>query len=145
MPFATHFLWPLDLTSIQQIGSIAGSFFYHSSTLFTKFSILSFYLRFSSANRAFRIVTYFVMLVALGYTTPMAFSFLIQCRPMALAWDERLTGTCVDIQFMCRVTGIMNAIVDFIILLLPIWLLRPLRIPLARKIGVVFILMTGGL
>ncbi|KAM7221217.1 hypothetical protein V8F06_003392 [Rhypophila decipiens] len=129
-----------------KIGTIAGSFFYHSSTLFAKFSILSFYLRFSSANRAFRMVTYFVMLVAFGYTTPMALSFLFQCRPMALAWDERLlgTGSCVDIQFMCYITGIMNATTDFIILLLPIWLLQPLTIPLARKVGVTFILMTGG-
>ncbi|KAM7207889.1 hypothetical protein V8F20_001683 [Naviculisporaceae sp. PSN 640] len=129
-----------------KIGTIAGTFFYHSSTLFTKFSILSFYLRFSSANRAFRMVVYFVMLVAAGYTIPMALSFLFQCTPMALAWDSRLwgTGSCVDIVLMCYITGIINAVVDFIILLLPIWLLKPLRIPLARKLGVTGILMTGG-
>lgn len=108
-------------------------------------AILSFYLRFSSANRAFRMTVYFVMFFAMAYTIPMGFSFLFQCQPMAKAWDRRLTGTCVDLALMCVITGVANTVADFAILLLPIWLLQPLRIPLARKIGVMFILMTGGL
>lgn len=92
-------------------------------------------------------VVYFVMLAAAGYTIPMAISFSFQCQPVALAWDPRLMGTgkCLDIVSMAYITGVINAVVDFIILLLPIWLLKPLRIPLAKKLGVLAILMTGGL
>lgn len=134
-----------NLQKSNQIGSIAGSLTYHTSTLFAKFSILTFYLRFSSANRAFRLTAYFVMLFTLGYTVPMALIFFYQCNPMARTWDERIGGTCLDITFICNVTGVMNALTDFTILVLPIWLLWPLRIPLMRKIGVTLIMMTGGL
>lgn len=134
-----------DVLKSNQIGATAGSLTYHTSTIFAKFSILIFYLRFSSANRAFRLTAYFVMIFTLSYTLPMAFVVLYQCTPMAATWDERIEAQCIDIQLMCNVTGVMNALTDFTILILPIWLLWPLRIPLMRKVGVTLIMMTGGL
>lgn len=85
------------------------------------------------------------MLVTLGYTLPMVFMFLYQCNPIPRIWDRRVEGQCIDLKFVCNITGIMNSLTDFTILVLPIWLLWPLRIPLMRKIGVMLIMMTGGL
>ena len=59
-----------DVLKSNQIGATAGSLTYHTSTIFAKFSILIFYLRFSSANRAFRLTAYFVMIFTLSYTLP---------------------------------------------------------------------------
>ncbi|KAK3312802.1 hypothetical protein B0H66DRAFT_380906 [Apodospora peruviana] len=126
------------------IGAMAGAICYHLSTLFAKYSILSFYLRFS-VDTGFRYAVYFVMFVATGYTVPSAFAFLFQCTPMNSLWDSDVVGRkCVDAVAMCNATGVLNTVTDLAILLLPIWLLRPLRIPLLKKMGVAIILMTGG-
>ncbi len=117
---------------------------YNLSTLFVKLSILSFYLRFS-IDRAFRLAVYLVMFVTVGYTIPNAILFLYICKPMAFYWDWTLQGTCVDQQAVFDAANILNMTTDYMILLLPIWMLRPLRAPLLKKIGIALVLMTGGL
>jgi hypothetical protein len=124
---------------------IGGAMTYNLSTLFIKLSILSFYLRFS-VDRAFRIAVYFVMFVTVGYTLPNALLFLYICKPMAFYWDWAIpNGTCINQQAAFDSANILNMITDFAILLLPIWMLRPLHAPLLKKIGISFVLMAGGL
>lgn len=134
---------PLILTPTQ-LGMIGGPMTYNLSTLFVKLSILSFYLRFS-IDRAFRLAVYLVMFVTVGYTVPNAILFLYICKPMAFYWDWTLQGTCVDQQAVFDAANILNMTTDYMILLLPIWMLRPLRAPLLKKIGIALVLMTGGL
>lgn len=38
-----------------------------------------------------------------------------------------------------------NVATDFIILALPVWILRPLRVKFSQKIALLVVLMTGGL
>lgn len=124
---------------------IGGAMTYNLCTLFIKLSILFFYLRFS-IERAFRMAVYFVMFVTVGYTLPNAFLFLYICQPMAFYWDWAIpNGWCINQQNTFDAANILNVITDFAILLLPIWMLRPLQQPILKKIGVTLILMTGGL
>lgn len=124
---------------------IAGAGSYNLSTLFIKLSILSFYLRFS-IDRAFQIAVYIVMFITVGYTLPNAFLFLYICKPMEYYWDWFIpNGTCLNQNAIFDSANILNMSTDFLILLLPIWMLRPLRVPLLKKIGISLILMTGGL
>lgn len=124
---------------------IGGAMTYNLCTLFVKLSILSFYLRFS-VDRAFRLAVYLVMFIAVGYTLPNAFLFLYICRPMAFYWDWTIpNGTCINQQAVFDSSNILNMSTDFMVLLLPIWMLRPLRVPLSKKIGVTLVLMAGGL
>ena len=128
-----------------QIGMIAGLLTYNLATLFIKMSILCFYLRFS-VERSFRFTVYFVMLVTIGYTVPNAILVLYACRPMRAYWDFSVVGAqCVDLNAAFHTGNTLNMLTDFAILLLPIWLLRPMRVPLSKKIGVALILMAGGL
>jgi len=118
---------------------------YNLCTLFVKLSILSFYLRFS-IDRAFRLAVYAVMFIAVGYTLPNALLFLYICKPIAYYWDWTIpNGTCINQQAVFDSANILNMATDFMILLLPIWMLRPLRAPLLKKIGIALVLMTGGL
>lgn len=107
-------------------------------------SILSFYLRFSIDN-ALRYTVYFVMLVTVGYTLPAALQALYVCQPMELYWDASVEGKCVNSDAVFHFANVLNVLTDFAILLMPIWILRPLKAPRLKKLGVTLILMTGGL
>jgi len=132
-----------ELTLGGQLGSIGGSLTYNLSTLFIKVSILQFYLRFPS-SRSFRLATYFTMFVAVGYSIPQAFAWSYHCQPTARYWDRTIPGTCIKGQPYLA-SACLNVATDIIILLLPIWLAWPLRLPRRQKMGVTCILMAGGL
>ncbi|KAK0729516.1 hypothetical protein B0H67DRAFT_638122 [Lasiosphaeris hirsuta] len=134
---------PGDLEFFLKLGMIGGALTYNLATFFIKLSILSFYLRFS-VDRAFRYTVYFVMLVTVGYTFPNAILFLYACTPMQTYWDLSIVGTCINLNATFHTANTLNMVTDFTILLLPIWMLRRLRAPLMKKIGVTLILMTGG-
>ncbi|KAK3368317.1 hypothetical protein B0H63DRAFT_565033 [Podospora didyma] len=54
-------------------------------------------------------------------------------------------GSCLDADKPFVSGGGLNVGTDILILLFPIWMLWPLRMPLLQKIGVVLIMMLGGL
>ena len=112
--------------------------------MFTKSSILLFYLRFP-CERNFKIVTYTVLFVVCFYSLFGAFTFLLMCRPVESYWNLNVRGKCLNSKAAFLVTGVFNVATDFTILFLPIWLLKPLQLPKRQKIGVTLILMTGSL
>lgn len=114
------------------------------STLFTKVAILSFYLRLS-LDFYFRTVTYVVMFVAVGYSLAGGFAFLYLCRPLPKYWNFSIPGECSDFGAAYLAGAALNVATDTALLLLPLWLLHPLRLPLKQKIGLMLILMTGSL
>ena len=116
------------------------------ATMFIKASILFFYLRFAAANRPFRIVVYIVVFVVVGYSIPSATIFLWMCRPVRKYWDLSVTeGECIQGIPPYFAAAILNSVTDVVILLLPLWLLWPLRVPWRQKCAVALVMMTGGL
>ncbi|KAL5314212.1 hypothetical protein ACEPPN_018637 [Leptodophora sp. 'Broadleaf-Isolate-01'] len=130
-----------DFTTYMKLG-IPSATAYNLSTLFTKTAILLFYLRLSS-DFYFRIAAYVVMFVAVGYSIAGGFAFLYLCRPVPKYWNFSIPGKCVNIGAAFLAGAALNVATDVALLLLPLWLLRPLRLPLKQKIGVTLILMTG--
>ncbi|KAK4652873.1 hypothetical protein QC762_503260 [Podospora pseudocomata] len=141
-------IWDLPFPKFQsmmKLGMIGGAMTYNLTTLFVKMSILSFYLRFATANHKFRIAVYVVMFFVVGYTIPNAFLFLYICKPMQYYWDWTIEGgTCINQQAVFDSANILNMATDFIILVMPIWMLWDLKVGIRRKVGVVGILMAGG-
>ncbi|KAK0721237.1 hypothetical protein B0T21DRAFT_386173 [Apiosordaria backusii] len=141
-------IYDLPFTKFQstmKLGMIGGAMTYNLTTLFVKLSILSFYLRFATANPKFRIAVYMVMFFVVGYTIPNAFLFLYICTPMQFYWDWTIPGgKCINQQAVFDSANILNMATDFIILVMPIWMLWDLRVGIKRKVGVMVILMAGG-
>ncbi|KAH7125904.1 hypothetical protein EDB81DRAFT_698353 [Dactylonectria macrodidyma] len=126
---------PEGIDLLLKVRKWAGVPLYNITTVFIKASVLMFYLRFSITT-AFRIVTYAVMFVVIAYSiVNVAASFALNCANNA-ACDQlfRVYITCAAI----------NVATDFAILLLPFWLLRPMKVRFARKVGIAFVLMAGG-
>ncbi|KAK4177388.1 hypothetical protein QBC36DRAFT_211791 [Triangularia setosa] len=131
--------------STMKLGMIGGAMTYNLTTLFVKMSILSFYLRFATANPKFRVAVYLVMVFVVGYTIPNAFLFLYICKPMQFYWDWTIEGgKCINQQAAFDSANILNMATDFMILVMPIWMLWDLRVGIRRKVGVLGILMAGG-
>ncbi|OHF00877.1 integral membrane protein [Colletotrichum orchidophilum] len=116
---------------------------YSLSVLFTKASILSFYLRFP-LKRAVRIVVYVVMFATVAYSAAGALGWVYLCTPMAKIWDIEVPGTCVDRSMWWLMLSVSNVATDLAILLLPIWILSPLSLRLVKKIEMMIFLMAGG-
>ncbi|KAH7009694.1 hypothetical protein EDB80DRAFT_572506, partial [Ilyonectria destructans] len=110
----------------------AGVPLYNLTTLFIKASVLMFYLRFF-VDATFRMVTYGVLFVVIAYSmVNVAATFAPNCVNNA-ACDQlfRVYITCAAI----------NVATDLAILLLSFWLLRPMKFPFARKVGIALVLM----
>ncbi|KAH7141666.1 hypothetical protein EDB81DRAFT_797473, partial [Dactylonectria macrodidyma] len=126
-----------------KIGAISGTF-YGMSIMLTKLSILCFYLTFATASRL-RPLLYSIMALVVLYSLTASFEWIYACQPIEKYWDYTITaGHCINWLKVTIFSGIMNAITDFIILLIPIGLLRHLRLPMCQKIGVLLIMATGG-
>ena len=103
-----------------------------------------FYLRFTT-DRSFNLAAYLVLFVVVGYSIVGGFGFLFLCRPIEAVWDYALPKSCVNIMAWYITCAALNVATDCVILFLPIWLLRPLRVPLPQKLALTLVLMAGGL
>ncbi|OCL15470.1 hypothetical protein AOQ84DRAFT_267558, partial [Glonium stellatum] len=119
-----------------------GAVFYGLSTMFTKISILLFYLGLSPFEN-FRIAAYLVMVVTVGYCLTGAFGFLFFCRPIRKYWNVITPGSCVNIGATYLANATLNVATDITLLFLPIWMMWGLRMPILQKLGITAILMAG--
>ncbi|KAK3488582.1 hypothetical protein B0T13DRAFT_406440 [Neurospora crassa] len=116
---------------------------YPIANFFTKFSILSFYLRFTT-SRGFTYTVYSTIALVLAFNFVGATGVLYWCQPIETFWKHWEGGKCVESDtWYISLLGI-NVVTDVIILLLPIFIIRPLRVAFAQKVAIGAILGTGG-
>ena len=118
---------------------------YNPATALTKISILLLYRRIFPQPRLLiilRVVGAFV----LCYCTTQFFVLLVQCRPVRAAWDPTVADpTCIRVNAAYIVIGTFNAVVDIVILCIPIPLLWRLQISIQKKAQLISIFLLGGL
>jgi hypothetical protein len=89
---------------------------------------------------------YATIAVVVLYSLVGSFNWLFACHPLEKYWDLSIThGSCIEQTKVQTYSGVMNTATDTFILLLPIFMLRKVRLPKWEKISVILILMTGGL
>ncbi|KAH6853262.1 hypothetical protein B0I37DRAFT_358874 [Chaetomium sp. MPI-CAGE-AT-0009] len=116
------------------------------SILFTKTSILRFYLRFPTSRR-FNIAVYTLMFLVIVAYLMGAFGFLFGCQPIRYQWDYATMkgkGRCISMDPWYGWLVAFNFVTDAVLLVLPIWIIRPLRIGFAQKAALAGILGMGG-
>lgn len=132
----------------QQISGFPASITGCLATLFTKVSVLYFYLRFSTSRR-FNAAIYIVLFVVVVSNLLGAFGIVFYCQPMWYFWEALdnpgLTGTCIRADPWYAWLLIINIITDGVLLVLPAWIIYPLRVGFAQKVAIGAILGTGGL
>ncbi|KAI7378358.1 hypothetical protein KC336_g19401, partial [Hortaea werneckii] len=110
---------------------------------FTKLTFCFLYLRIFNNHKQFKYITYTVMaLVGIG---SLAFTIgtIFQCLPVHRAWDRRVKGTCISNVAFWYSHAAFNTLFDIVVYLLPIPLIRSLKLRREQKTGVISIFAFG--
>lgn len=116
-----------------------------TGTMFVKFSILFLYKRLFGTNRHFRQLLWAIGGFVAAYSLVEILVLIFQCRPIDAAWNMTVHGTCVDIALGGIIVGIINVVVDFLILFLPIRMVWRLKLKKKWKFQLIGIFLLGGL
>ncbi|KAH7108852.1 hypothetical protein B0J11DRAFT_240172 [Dendryphion nanum] len=139
-------LWDVPFSKFNgnffKFGVISGTF-YGLSIMLSKLSILVLFLRYLPQKPKKAI--YATIVVVILYSLISSFEWLYACRPLEKYWDLSITrGSCINWLKITIFSGVMNTVTDGVILILPIFMLRKVRLPRWEKIGLVLVMMTGG-
>ncbi|KAH9204897.1 hypothetical protein DL95DRAFT_376665 [Leptodontidium sp. 2 PMI_412] len=141
-------IWDVPFTTFSpdflRMGIISGVF-YGMSFMCVKLSILLLYLRLSPYKR-FRIAVWVIIATTVLYSFLGSFEFLFNCQPIAKNWDLTFKeGKCINVSKILMVHGSINVVTDVAMLLLPIALVRKLKVQMKQKVALACLFMTGTL
>lgn len=108
-----------------------------------KVSLLCLYIR-VFASTILRKICYVVLVVLVLHSLWLIFSAIFACVPVQALWDVTVEGArCLPrepIWFSNAGAGIFS---DFLLFLLPLWAVIPLRLPRRQKVGLYFVFALG--
>jgi hypothetical protein len=118
---------------------------YITSLGLTRVSILLLYVRLFSTG-AFRSYAYALIGFHLVYIAAFDIPFLLQCRPINLAWnwwDGEHEGVCLNINAIGWSAAGVNIGLDLVTIMLPMPRLAKLKLSWHKKVPVVLIFLLG--
>ncbi|KAL4874376.1 hypothetical protein BJY04DRAFT_226121 [Aspergillus karnatakaensis] len=125
------------------IWTLVTTIFYAWAVIFSKLSILAFYLRLSP-QKWFRMLALGLMGVCICYVILYTFLFIFRCKPIAQNWDITITsGSCINTETIMTVLSVANIVMDVLTLILPIPVIMNLKMRLAQRISVILIFSSG--
>ena len=113
-----------------------------------KLCTLTFYRRiFSSTSVLFRNVLFGISVVVGSFTLAVLLLTIFQCTPIRKFWDaddDDEAGHCIDPLTNLLITGAINTVLDFIVVLLPVPLLWRLRTTVQQRGVLTAIFLSAG-
>ncbi|KAL8773044.1 MAG: hypothetical protein Q9209_002064 [Squamulea sp. 1 TL-2023] len=127
-------IWNITLEKfvIYSRWAAAAPIVYCPAVALAKVAILIFYLRLNPKN-SFRYSVFAVLVLTVGYMIALCFAIFFQCRPVAKFWNPFLDGHCVHAYDLYLWNTILNVVTDFLVLLVPIPMLRKLQVGTRQK------------
>ncbi|KAK3323181.1 hypothetical protein B0T19DRAFT_199216 [Cercophora scortea] len=110
---------------------------YKISLQLTKISLLLLYMRIFSHVRWFRRLSLGLITVLVLYGFASCITGLVQCTPVARAWNYAVAGSCIQLMKFFIFNGAFALATDVIVLLLPMPLVWRLQLPLSQKIALI--------
>lgn len=108
-----------------------------------KLSILHLYIQIF-CNRTFRHIALGVMALTCCYCATVFLETFLVCRPFAYNWDKTIVGgKCGNQPTIYFSAGLMNLLLDIVILVLPMPMLWGLKMPLFKKIALTAVFGMG--
>ncbi|KAF1845270.1 uncharacterized protein K460DRAFT_376726 [Cucurbitaria berberidis CBS 394.84] len=134
---------PHDLVKTLKVPTFWASFIIYGLSLgLTKGSILLQYQRVFKTKR-FQIACWTVVAIVIGYTMSSLFSCIFYCIPLRSFWT-REPARCVNQHAMWFAIAAINILTDFIIIILPMPVIRSLRLGRRQKTALTAIFAVGG-
>ncbi|KAL1644466.1 hypothetical protein SLS58_004380 [Diplodia intermedia] len=122
---------------------LCSNLLYHILINATKSSFLLQYLRLFHDCWAQKLCKA-LLAVVLGAALYGFFGGIFMCHPVRRYWDPRVPGNCRDPETYWVATSSIGITMDFIVWLLPMPLLRRLRLPMRQKLGLTAVFTLGG-
>lgn len=146
---AGRHVWALDVTDLVTMYQIlyAYTYIYAAAVATTKLSILLFYGRiFKYDGRWWQIVLAISFFLTLSIPLIIWITMANACKPVSFFWNQFIgaEGKCIDINAFFLALGIMNMLVDVVVLVVPIPRILALNMTARKKWGVSGILLLGG-
>ncbi|EJT77375.1 hypothetical protein GGTG_07287 [Gaeumannomyces tritici R3-111a-1] len=124
---------------------------YALSTVLTKCAICVYFFRLT-ISREVRIIAYATMALAAGQCLTLSVN-TITCAASTKNLSSTLFAqsdpdgypACAKTSLVWVITAFVNSFTDLVLLVLPLWILQPLRAPWRKKLVVMGVLMGGGL
>ena len=113
-----------------------------------KTSILLFYLRLFGARNWFRYVIYITEAIVLSWCIATIFPTVFHCKPIHIAWSidpVEMIGHCNNVNAYLIATSVINVILDFWILALPLSVVWMLQMSRKSKVSLSGIFLLGAL
>jgi len=108
-----------------------------------KQSILLLYARIFAVDNKFSVGIKIVAVLNILWMIAAMLGLILQCRPVQKAWDPLLPGKCFSYAKFMVAIEVPNSLLDFVMMALPISMLRTLRIGMREKIILVLIFAMG--
>ncbi|KAK8085897.1 hypothetical protein PG997_007168 [Apiospora hydei] len=124
----------------------ASTVLYFSITSTTKLSILLLYNRIFSVNVLFRRLVRILMAVVVSFWIGTTVANLTNCIPMEYVWINSLSDPryCFNYNIYWFASGICEAFIDVLIILLPIRMILGLQLSTEKKVAIAFVFLLGG-
>ena len=123
----------------------ASSLLIPASMMAAKNSILFLYARIFAVDKKFLFGIYTVGVLNVLWFIAATLGLVFQCTPIQKAWDPILPGKCINFAAFMVAIEVPNSLLDFVIMALPINMLRAMRMSLREKLVLAFIFFLGGL
>ncbi len=119
-------------------------FTYACAITTVKVCILMFYHR-TFVSTGFRRAVWAVGAFIFVYFLAFTIVAIFQCRPIRLAWDKTLDGTCIDYVPYFKASSIVNLVTDIFLLVMPLFVVWRMNVTRRQKIAVTGIFALGSL
>lgn len=109
-----------------------------------KLSILYLYRRIF-AVKTFKQISFAVAAACVIWWVVFTVTALVPCYPVQKFWQYRIKGHCYNFKIFYIWAGVVDVLLDGIILSLPIKMISRLQMPYKRKVMLCFVFLLGGL
>ncbi|KID66209.1 Satratoxin biosynthesis SC1 cluster protein 4 [Metarhizium brunneum] len=125
--------------------SWATTVIYFAITSTTKLSILLMYNRLFSVDERFRRIVMILSVLVVGFWVGCTVADLTNCVPMEYVWINSLSDPryCFNFNIYWFASGVCEALIDTLILLLPIKVVLGLQLGLKQKVAVGSVFLLG--
>lgn len=140
-------MWDVPLDALYpnwRLNNVLAAMSFCAATGLAKGSILLFYLRIFP-NRGMFVATWAAFAFTLAYSVASVLVNLFSCHPVSGSWklEESLTAVCINRPLFYFAQAALGITTDFTTLVLPLPMLKSLRLPWKQKIAAAFVLSTG--
>ncbi|KAL8659758.1 MAG: hypothetical protein Q9226_000254 [Calogaya cf. arnoldii] len=116
---------------------------YTLSITATKLSILYLYRRIFAVP-TFRRISFAVAATCVVWWVVTTIAGLVPCYPVNRMWQPQIEGQCYNFKAFFLGAGVVDVVLDGVILTLPLKLISRLQMPYKRKVMLCFVFLVGG-